>query len=195
MFRVHLQINFQHMPLAYAPPPKQPFCRGSKWTSNMRPLPEGVPGLQEALVPGEKKFNQGYENKAPFGFSRSVDAMGFVAMDLGGQCGTVSAPITTISAPRWRTDSPGLPAVSRWRLGPQRRMGLCPTIPKGDFWVQTLQGAERSKVNRLDSGGKKEACVVGGFPQQLPSPAWSPPGGTGRLVDIPQLAQLPGRNF
>lgn len=119
-------------------------------------------------MPGEKKFNLGYENKAPFGFSRSVDAMGFVAMDLGAMWHCF-CPYYHHQHPTLETDSPGLPAVSRWRLGPQRRMGLCPTIPKRDFWVQTLQGAERSKVNCLDSGCKKKRPVWwADFPSSSP---------------------------
>lgn len=41
-----------------------------------------------------------------------------------------SARVTT-SAPHWLQ----APALTGWGLGPQRRMGLCPAIPKGDFWV------------------------------------------------------------
>lgn len=82
----------------------------------MLPLPEVVPGLQEALVPGEKKFNLGYENKAPFGFSRSVDAMGFVAMDLGGNV-ALSLPLLPPSAPhtgdRFTRASSGLQVEAR----------------------------------------------------------------------------------
>lgn len=127
-------------------------------------------------MPGEKKFNLGYENKAPFGFSRSVDAMGFVAMDLGAMWHCF-CPYYHHQHPTLETDSPGLPAVSRWRLGPQRRMGLCPTIPKRDFWVQTLQGAERSKVNCLDSGCKKRGLCGGRISPAAPLPCLVTPWG------------------
>lgn len=86
--------------------------------------------------------------------------------------------------------------ASGQRLGPQRRMGLCPTIPEGDCWVQTLQEVKRSKVNSLDSGSKKQASVVGGFPRAAPFPLPVTPRGN-RLVGVHAhpLAWLPGRNF
>lgn len=194
MLRVHLRINFQDMLLAYAHPLNSRSAVGLSGPLTCVLSQRESRAFRRHSCLEKRNLIWDMKTKpllAPLGLWMPWDLWPWI----WGAMWHCLCPYYHHQHPTLETDSPGLPAVSRWRLGPQRRMGLCPTIPKGDFWVQTLQGAERSKVNRLDSGGKKEACVVGGFPQQLPSPAWSPPGGTGRLVDIPQLAQLPGRNF
>lgn len=62
--------------------------------------PAAAPGPYEALVPREGKFNLERENKALFNSSKSVDAMGFMAVGIwavgGGRRGQSSTKVACL---------------------------------------------------------------------------------------------------
>lgn len=104
-----------------------PHCK------NRDVLPPGQQpqALRRHLCLGKGNVIWDIQIKGLFGSPSPTDPVGFAATGspLGmrrpaSARGTTSAPHRLPAA-----------ALTGWRLGPWRRMGLCPAIPKGDFWV------------------------------------------------------------